>query len=109
MKMERASRMARRKSSGESRELAAAEVQESEEEVILTTLSLSRWRDGARRRLWRSPTSPSSLNVEHQKSDVIILRPSGIGAGPTTQLQQKGISKLRSGGGGSGQELFEAH
>src|SRR6267378_2888272 len=109
MKMERASRMARRKSSGDSREVDAAEVKGSEEELILTTLSLFPWRDGARRRLWLSPTSPSSLNLEHQKSDVIILRPSGIGAGPTAQLQQKGIGKLASGGGGRGHELFEAH
>src|SRR6266404_304227 len=89
MKMETARRKARRESSGDSREGGLAEAKTCEGAVTLSLIG-------------------RSFNFEYEKSDVVVLRASGVGARPAAQFEQQRVCQVSSRFRGVRKEFLQA-
>src|ERR1700687_4312497 len=97
--MERARRIARRESSGESRVIGALEANELVEVVMEKALPRVALRDGSSWR-WQE--------VENQQGDVVVVGRLCLDAGPATKFEQQGIREVRRGRGRSGEKFLQA-
>src|SRR4029077_11333390 len=99
MKIERARRIARRDSSGESRVIGALEGEALEDAVIARVFPRVALRDGPSWR-WKE--------VENQQGDVVVVSALRLHARPPAKFEQQRVREVRRGRGRSGEKFLQA-